>query len=163
MRRSGPLRRGKPVKAGAAKRAAMLARASRKRKPARDTGPSPKVRALVRQREGMRCAACGISVRGLPFSIQHRRARGMGGTRDAAANLPGNLVLLCGSATSPGGCHLACEQRDMHMHGRGFWLRSWEDPAVIPVMLASEHDSGQAAWLDDDGEYSFSPPGEAAA
>ena len=159
MRRSGPLRRGKP--GTALKRAAVLPRASRKRRPARDTGPSPAVRKLIREREEMQCAACGVSVRGLPHSIQHRRARGMGGTADPAVNLPSNLVLLCGSAVT--GCHGLAESRDPDMHGRGFWLRSWQDPAVVPVMLASQYRSGVAVWLTDDGEYSFAPPREAAA
>ncbi len=140
-----------------------MGRSSRKRGPVRDTGPSPKVRALVLAREGMACAACGISVIGRPHSIQHRRARGMGGTADKSANSPSNLVLLCGSATSPGGCHLACEQRDIDMHGRGFWLRSWEDPAAIWVMLASEHGSGVTVWLAADGTYSVASPEGMAA
>jgi hypothetical protein len=161
VRRSGYLRRGKPKAGAVPKRTAALPRASRKRKPARDTGPSPAVRRIVHVREGMACAACGISVTGRPHSIQHRRARGMGGTTDPAANLPSNLVLLCGTAVT--GCHGLAESRDPDMHGRGFWLRSWENPAVIPVMIASERNSGLTVWLDDSGEYAFAPPGEAAA
>lgn len=139
------------------------ARTAPKRTAARDTGPSRKVRALVMAREGNCCAACGTSIAGRPYSVQHRVARGIGGTPDPAANLPSNLVLLCGSATTPGSCHLACEQRDPHMHGRGFWLWSWEDPALVPVMLASEHGSGITVWLDDAGGYLTAPPEEAAA
>ena len=164
MSRGKGLDPGKPMerKAGM-RRSAGLPRAERKRGPARDTGPSPIVRGLVVARWGFRCAACGVSVIGRPWSVQHRRARGMGGTSGPAVNLPSNLVLLCGSATSPGGCHLACENRDPDMHGRGFWLWSWEDPAAVPVMLASEHGSGAMVWLDDDGGYAFAPPGEEAA
>lgn len=119
-------------------RAATLARTARKRKPARDTGPSQAVRNLILAREGMQCAACGTSVTGRPRSIQHRQARGMGGTSDPAVNAPSNLVLLCSSATSPGGCHLACEDRDPDMHGRGFWLWSWESPELTAVILAGD-------------------------
>lgn len=128
----------------------------------RDTGPSRKVRALVMAREDKRCAACGISVIGRPYSVQHRVARGMGGTSDPAANSPERLVLLCGSATTPGSCHARCEARDPDMHARGFWLWSWEDPALIPVMLASEHGSGVTAWLATDGTYLFEAPERAA-
>lgn len=156
MKRNSPMRRGKPMK-----RAAGLARTARKRKPSRDTGPSQAVRNLILDRERKQCAACGTSVTGRPWSIQHRQARGMGGTSDPAVNLPGNLVLLCGSATSPGGCHLACEDRDPDMHGRGFWLYSWESPELTPVMLAG--DSGTLVWLDDSGEYAFAPPEGMAA
>lgn len=144
---------GQPKRRTGLKRAGELPRAERKRKPARDTGPSRAVRKLILAREGMQCAGCGVSVAGWPFSVQHRRARGMGGTKDPAANLPSNLLLLCGSATSPGGCHLLCEQRDPHMHERGLWLYSWEDPAEVPVMLASRHGSGLTVRLDDLGGY----------
>jgi len=163
VKRNGRLARGKRMKAGAALNRTALARTARKRVPARDTGPSKAVRRLVLGREGMRCAACGISVTDGPWSVQHRQARGMGGTADPAANSPSNLILLCGSATSPGGCHLACENRDPHMHGRGFWLYSWESPALVPVMLASEHGSGLAVRLGDDGEYATVPPEGVAA
>lgn len=164
MKRGGPLKRGKRLENGKPmKRAAELPRSVRKRRPVRDTGPSVAVRRLVRERWGTRCAACGISVIGRPWSIQHRSARGMGGTSDPAVNRPSNLVLLCGSATSPGGCHLLCEQRDPDMHGRGFWLWSWEDPRAIPVMVESEHRSGVTAWLDDLGGWSAAPPEGVAA
>lgn len=164
MKRAGPLKRGKRLKnGGPIKRSARLKATARKRGPVRDTGPSAAVRRLVRERWGFRCAACGISVIGRDWSIQHRQARGMGGTSDPAVNLPSNLVLLCGSATSPGGCHPLCEQRDPDMHGRGFWLYSWEDPKAVPVMVASEHGSGVTAWLDDLGGWSAAPPEGMAA
>jgi len=169
VNRGKPLRRGKALKAAkpmkrgkGLKRTTGLPRADRKRRPARDTGPSPIVRGLVITRWGFRCAACGISVIGRDWSIQHRQARGMGGTSDPAVNQPSNLVLLCGSATSPG-CHLLCEQRDPDMHGRGFWLYSWEDPKAVPVMVASERGSGVTAWLDDLGGWSAAPPEGMAA
>jgi 5-methylcytosine-specific restriction protein A len=164
VKRGGPLKRGKPMKAGKPMaRTAGIARSARKRTPLRDTGPSPAVRKLIRDREGMLCGACGVCVTDRPFSIQHRQARGMGGTADPAANLPSNLVLLCGSATSPGGCHLLCEDRDPDMHGRGFWLWSWENPAEVGIMLASEAGSGQTVRLDDLGGYSFTDPEGVAA
>ena len=138
-----------------------MARTARKRKPMRDTGPSQAVRRLILEREGMRCAACRDSVTSGWFSIQHRHARGMGGTADPAANLPANLVLLCGSAVT--GCHGLAESRDPDMHARGFWLYSWEDPAAVPVILAGERGSGVTAWLDNAGQYSFTEPEQAAA
>jgi hypothetical protein len=126
-----------------------------------DTGPSRDVRVLVMERDNRCCQGCGTSVLGRPYSIQHRDARGMGGTSDPAANSPSNLVLLCGSATTPGSCHLACEERDPVMHKRGFWLKRGEDPERVPVMIAGP---GYliAAWLLPDGTRTFDAPGRAA-
>jgi hypothetical protein len=94
------------------------------------------VRRLVHKRD-VNCAGCGRSVAGIPRSIQHRVARGMGGSSRPEANAVERLVLLCGSATTPGSCHLACEERDPVMHDRGLWLWSWEDPASVPVEYAT--------------------------
>ena len=127
------------------------------RKASRDTGPSRKVRVLVCERDNWQCVGCGSPLRaGTWWSLQHRKARGVGGD-----NSPSNLIVLCGSATSPG-CHRRCEDRDREMHARGLWLRSDEDPAMVPVMIASEHGSGITAWLADDGTYAFEAPAGAA-
>lgn len=101
-----------------------------------NTGPDRHVRDIVDERDDWHCACCGESVYGRPYSRQHRVARGMGGTSDARLNGPSNIVLLCGSATSPGGCHLACEQRDERMNELGFWLNSWQRPWLEPVAHA---------------------------
>lgn len=109
------------------------------------------------ERDQYQCVACSKPV-GLPgtwWSIQHRVARGQGGGNEAW-----NLVALCGSATSPG-CHLLCEQRDRDMHYRGYWLESWQDPRLEPVMVCGEQ-GGSLAWLTAGGEYSMTAP-EAAA
>lgn len=97
-----------------------------------DTGPSDEVRQVVLERDGYQCAGCGRSIIGIWYSLQHRDARGMGGTSDPAANWPENLVTMCGSATSPG-CHRKAEDRDTTMHDRGFWLEEGDDPLVKPV------------------------------
>jgi hypothetical protein len=153
LRRFAELRRGKPLAGGSPGRTPMgTAR--------RDTGPSAKVRAAVLIRDGYACAACGASVIGRPRSIQHRRARGMGGTSWPGVNLASNLVTLCGSATSPGGCHLRAEQRDPKMHERGFWLWSTQDPELVPV---HRHGSTGPEWLERGGGVSFDEPTEGAA
>lgn len=112
-------------------------RTSRERRTGRrDTGPDRSTRELVDERDDWTCACCDESVHGRPFSRQHRVARGMGGTSDARLNAPSNIVLLCGSATSPGGCHLACEERSERMHELGFWLNSWQRPWLEPIAHA---------------------------
>lgn len=137
MKRGAPLKRKQPLRTSREKRTGS-----------QNTGPDRSVREIVDERDDWTCACCGNSVYGRPFSRQHRVARGMGGTSDPALNLPSNLILLCGSATSPGGCHLACEQREERMHELGFWLNSWENPAVVPVAHASY---GWVLLLDDGG------------
>ena len=58
----------------------------------RDTGPSKRVRKLVRNRAQGRCEqGCGHP----GTHTHHRRPRALGGSSDAATNLPSNLVLLC--------------------------------------------------------------------
>jgi len=109
----------------------------------------PATRAAVRERDNYQCQACGTAIAGGWYSVQHRVARGTGG-----AGTPDNLVLLCGSATSPG-CHRRCEDRDPVMHARGFWLNSWESPADIPVAAFG----GQVRYLAKDGTWSFAREG----
>jgi hypothetical protein len=121
------------------------------------TGPDAATRRLVLERDGWACV-CGVSIIGRAYSLQHRRARSAGGTADPMISSPVNLLVLCGSATTPGSCHLACEERSEEMHERGYWLRSGEDPALVPVLLHGQI----TAWLTADGRYSTEAPGTAA-
>lgn len=121
--------------------------------------PTQRVRSLVLDRDDYQCVACGkhILMLGDWWSMQHRKARGQGGT-----NEPSNLIVLCGSATSPG-CHLKCEQRDREMQARGYWLESWQDPRAEGVMYFERPDGpGVTHWLADDGSLLDEAPEEAA-
>lgn len=124
------------------------------RRAVRDTGPDGRARAIVWERDGGRCQACGVILRaGAWWSIQHRVARGQLGSND----LP-NLVVLCGSATSPG-CHRRAEDRAADMRERGFWLPSVTgglptDPAAVPIVRWD----GQRVWLAGDGTVSLAGP-----
>ncbi len=128
-------------------------------KAARETGPSARVRGMVLARDNWQCAGCGKPAGGAFtwWSLQHRKARGQGGD-----NSPCNLVTLCGSATSEG-CHRLCEDRDREAHERGLWLRSDEDPAMVPVMVFSEHGSGVTAWPTIDGRWVTEAPARSPA
>jgi hypothetical protein len=99
-------------------------------------------RAAVMERDNWQCQACGICLLSGYKSIQHRKARGVGGT-----NTLDNLVLLCGTSNSPGGCHLRCESRDAVMGERGFWVLSWQSPASVPILRFD----GWAVLLHEDG------------
>lgn len=81
----------------------------------------------------------------------------MGGTTDPAANCPSNLLLLCGSATTPGGCHTWAETRCEEARIAGLWMPSWQNPADVPVLHAAY---GPCLLLDDG---SVEPIGRAAA
>ena len=100
----------------------------------RVTGPSRATRTLVWDRDGGACGWCGRPVYEGDHSLQHRRARGMGGTRRADANSPANLVLVCGSATT--GCHGHIEANPQEAARRGFRIGQWQDPSGVPVLYA---------------------------
>ncbi|HWB35565.1 MAG TPA: hypothetical protein VHA75_06020 [Rugosimonospora sp.] len=136
----------------------------------RDTGPTPTTVALVGERDGWSCASCGRSllggVRGVTFSVQHRVARGQGGSRRPELNLPANLLLLCGSGVEtgigPAQCHPRVEQRGTDDLAAGFWLRQWTDGRpTAPGEHAVRHARHGWVWLDDDG--SVTPVPERAA
>jgi hypothetical protein len=169
MRRNVPLAPGgplartsglrpSPVRSGfTASRTAGAGPALGRKTAARDTGPSRKVRALVLERDGHACVCCGQSVIGRPYSLQHRQRRSQGGT-----NALSNLVVVLGTGTT--GCHERIDsRRDPHGEARGYTVRSWQDPALVPVMIFSEGGSGIAAWLTDEGGYAFEAPGREVA
>jgi hypothetical protein len=127
-----------------------------------DTGPSRKVRALVVARDLGRCVCCGRNVLGRQASLQHRRARGMGGTSEAHANCCCNLVLMLGSATTL--CHGRAESRRYRRDkGRGYVLEHGEIPALTAVMVFdSPGGPGMSLFPTCDGNWS-TEPGQVAA
>lgn len=98
------------------------------------TGPDRNTRDLVIVRDEGRCACCGDLVEKGGYNLQHRVARGAGGTSDLAINSPANLVVLHGSPTT--GCHGLAESRIEEMRLWGFWLHRVENPLVVPVRHA---------------------------
>jgi hypothetical protein len=131
-------------------------RSAAPRKPARDTGPDRRTRALVLERDGYACVCCGRTIAGQRYSLQHRKRRSQGGD-----NSPPNLLTVLGDGTT--GCHARIDSRaDPHDEAKGYTVRSHDDPALVPVMFFSEHGSGFMAWLGADGSLSFDEP-EAAA
>lgn len=105
LQSGGALRRTTPLRAAGIKQAGTDRPAPLQSRP-RNTGPDDGTTALVVQRDYGCCVKCSRSLgagRGFDWSIQHRCARGAGGTRLAWKNMPGNLILLCGSGTT--GCH----------------------------------------------------------
>lgn len=108
----------------------------------RRTGPTPAVRALVADRDGGACARCGLLIT-RDWSLHHRVPRGAGGSRRPELNLPGNLVLLCGHATSPEGCHQHIEANRREAQRTGYLISKLGqlDPADVPLLYHG------AAWV----------------
>ena len=98
------------------------------------------------ERDGYRCARCGRYAGSGPMSIQHRRARGMGGTRQPNTNSPSNLILLCGDGVR--GCHGHIEQNRAEARKMGYNIPQFvANPETIPV----QYWDGRTYLLKDDG------------
>ncbi|WP_435109776.1 HNH endonuclease [Nocardiopsis synnemataformans] len=95
-----------------------------------NTGPTRAVREAVWRRDAGSCAWCGATISGA-HSLQHRRARGMGGSAAADTNTASNLVLVCGTATT--GCHRLIEAHPAAARARGFRVDQGRDPAAAPI------------------------------
>lgn len=122
----------------------------------RDTGPSSDIRAVVLERDDWSCTWCGQPLNtSRDYSLQHRRARGSGGSRREDTNSPANLLSVHGSATTE--CHGYIEGHPLEAKARGFRLDQGIDPLLEPVMIASLG-GGASLFLTDDGRYSTAPP-----
>lgn len=99
---------------------------------------------------------CGRALRfegrSIEWSLHHRTARQMGGSKLWWLNLPGNLIVLCGSGTT--GCHGWVESHREHAEERGFLVRRGQAlPASIHVM----HFVHGLIYLRNDGNTSKVP------
>lgn len=113
----------------------------------------PAVVERVIERDGGRCARCGRAVahlvRGIAWSLHHRRPRGAGGTTLAWVNLPANLVILCGSGVTE--CHGWVEKHRDKARELGFLVRL--SGLLIAADVAIEHAVHGLVRLDDEGDY----------
>lgn len=121
------------------------ARWARRKGSPRKTGPSQETREAVFERDQYRCARCGRHIATYAASIQHRKPRGMGGTKDPSINSPANLILLCGDGVR--GCHGHIEQHREEAKQDGYGVAWWEDPTIIPV----KYWDGRTYKLDNKG------------
>ena len=111
-----------------------------------------KTRLLVPTRDEWSCQVCGTNLaaaylRG-DYSLQHRRNRGMGGSKRPDTNGPANLLTTCGSATSPDGCHHRIEANPQWAAECGLRIRQNQTPSEVPV-----HTIHGWVLLDDHGGY----------
>jgi hypothetical protein len=97
------------------------------------TVTSGKVPARIRDaalcRDGRCCQRCGISLHGRDYSLQHRDARGMGGSK--TKHTLANLVALCGTATT--GCHGYVESQPIESDRLGWSVPNGATPEEWPV------------------------------
>jgi hypothetical protein len=112
---------------------------------------SKAVRAAVVERAGNRCERCGRALLSWPFSLHHRRPRGMGGSHRPDTDSVANALALCGSGTT--GCHGWVESNRDEARRLGFLVASHDDPQFVPVAL---HLSRWVA-LHHDGTYRDAP------
>lgn len=121
------------------------------------TGPAPAVVRTVWDRDQGSCARCGRGLsfegRGREWSVQHRTARGAGGSKQAWVNQPANLVVLCGDGTT--GCHGHVEANRTEAEYAGYTVRRGiHGPAEIPV----KHALFGVVFLLDDGNWTTEAP-----
>lgn len=157
--RTSRLQPGKPPERKVQLRAGQpRAKSAAARKRHGNSGPTPKVRRLVVKRDGYRCACgCRQSIIGQRYSLGHRLRASQGGKP-----VPSNLLTFLGRGGEA--CHGRIDsRRDPGDEANGMTVRSWQDPAQIPVMIASEDGSRVTAWLWDDGRYHYDGPQEVAA
>lgn len=101
------------------------------------SAPTPTVRAAVYRRDGNRCVACHTLD---ALSFQHRRAVGMGGSKNRPGAVDG--LTLCAPHNA------ACEAEMQHLALCNGWkVRRWADPSKVPVYYPNEH-----AWYRLEGQ-----------
>lgn len=127
----------------------------------RDTGPDDLTRETVYIRDGWCCTCCGQSVIGRPHSVGHRMRRSQGGSNETS-----NLLTFLGDGTGrfDDDHHRRIDmRRDPRDEERGLTVRSWLDPAEIPVLVTTPDGTQALMFLTDDGEYTTEPPKAVAA
>jgi len=119
------------------------------------SGPDLDTVMAVLVRDSYRCVRCGCPIqgeRGLAWSLQHRRPRGMGGTKRSDANSPANLIALCGSGTTD--CHGHVESYRAEAYTNGWLVSIHADPAKVPCLVAQQ---SRWVYLTEDGRYEDQP------
>jgi hypothetical protein len=128
----------------------------------RDTGPGRKTRLAVYERDGWACACCGTPVDGRPHSVGHRKRRSQGG-----GNKMSNLLTFLGlgiNPLDPDDHHARIDSRRRASdEASGYTVRSYRDPALVPVQRYAEGGGLVREWLTDDGRRVKEAPEGAAA
>ena len=138
-RQAEPLRRT-PIKSGRERRGP-----TKPRKSSSSTDVPAKVRAAVLARDDHTCQRCGRYLVHQPYSLQHRRPRGMGGAADP--HTMANLVVLCGTATT--GCHGDVESHRSRATRDGWLVPAGVSPEEWPVWRATHQwEQPGVGWVE---------------
>ena len=132
-----------------------------------ETGFSRAVKLAARTRAGggdpdeAACEYCGAWLGRYGGEIQHRLARGAGGSKSAVVNGITNAAVLCREH------HALAERRDEGMRVRGWWIRSGKgpdcDPRFVPVLSRTAGGDSGPRWLTGAGGVTDADPREEAA
>jgi hypothetical protein len=118
----------------------------------RDTDLDAAARAAVLERDGYACVCCGRTVIGQPYTLQLRKPRSHGGDTS-----PSNLLTVLDTGRT--GCRARIDSHcDPSDEAKGYVVRSWDDPALVPVVVSGRHGTGCLVWLTPDGSYRTQPP-----
>ena len=114
------------------------------------------VRRLVLERDGFRCVCCGESILGRHYSLGHRRRASQGGLFT-----PSNLLVFLGWGGEL--CHGRIDsRRDPQDELNGLTVRSYDDPALVPVTVATPDGPGLFWLTDDASRVDYPPSGDVA-
>jgi hypothetical protein len=124
----------------------------------RNSGPTPKVRKLVLERDEYTCqCGCRRSIVGQRYSLGHRLRASHGGKP-----VPSNLLVFLGWGGEA--CHGRIDRRDNPVdEANGMTVRSWQDPAQVRVTVTLPDGSRARKYLWDDGTRRDEPQRKAAA
>jgi hypothetical protein len=118
-----------------------------------DAGLDAATRNAVLERDGYACVCCGRTIIGQPYTLHPRKRHSQGGDTS-----PSNLVTVLDAGRA--GCRAridsGCDPSD---EAKGYVVRSWDDPALTPVVVSGRHGTGCLVWLTPDGSYRTQPPG----
>lgn len=116
---------------------------------ARPSGFSAHVKSLALKRsEG----ACEVGLPGCTVQgqdLQHRRARGAGGSRRPDTNEVSNALVVCRS------CHNRIEAREAYADVNGWWLPQWTDGAPTDPKCVRVLWFGSWVFFDDEGGVTY--------
>lgn len=118
-------------------------------------GPSRETMQLLTARSLMHCEVAHTcdgqylsGERSLNWSAHHRKARGMGGSRNPDINQPANLLMVCGSGTT--GCHGFIESNRLWAYELGLLIYTVAEREITPAYLRHGN-----VRLDDAGSWTY--------